>query len=109
MDKMWCWRCKEEVPMLDEAEYAEAHSIYGKCMNSVKAYRQQNNVKLDDSPIDELFKPVCDWYQEKTGVNCHHNSIMHHRISEYGEPCKDCGKPLRTPKAKFCAECGATI
>jgi hypothetical protein len=36
------------------------------------------------------------------------NAIWHHRIAEYGPPCGACGKPLRTPKARLCAACGAT-
>ena len=35
-----------------------------------------------------------------------HNAIMHHQISQYGKPCKNCGKPYRTEKASFCAACG---
>lgn len=34
------------------------------------------------------------------------NAIWHHRASTFGPPCGNCGKPLRTPKAKFCSECG---
>ena len=31
----------------------------------------------------------------------------HHRVSLYGPPCAKCSKPLRSPMATFCAECGA--
>ncbi|MBL0320409.1 MAG: hypothetical protein IPP74_14135 [Alphaproteobacteria bacterium] len=108
MKKMWCWRCQGVVPMLDETEYAEASHIYSMCTKNVKKFRQENRTPLAESPIDTLFKPLRDWYQQKTGmINCHQNAIIHHRISGYGEPCKSCGKPLRTPNAKLCAECGA--
>ena len=32
--------------------------------------------------------------------------LLHHRLSAIGPDCGKCGKPLRTPKAKICAECG---
>ncbi len=34
-------------------------------------------------------------------------ALCHHRITLYGPPCRACGKPLRTPEAPHCAECGA--
>lgn len=30
MKMLWCWRCKMEVPMLDENEYAKAEKLYSK-------------------------------------------------------------------------------
>lgn len=34
------------------------------------------------------------------------NTVWHHQVDLYGPDCPDCKKPLRTPAAKFCAECG---
>jgi hypothetical protein len=34
--------------------------------------------------------------------------LWHRRLSEFGPPCLTCGKLLRTPKVKFCAE-GGTV
>lgn len=107
MKIMWCWRCKQEVPMLDEDEFKSVEAVYYDCVRSIKKYRQDNGVSLQDTPLNELYKPVVMEYERITGMpNCHHNAIMHHCASIYGVPCKACGKPLRTPRAKYCAACG---
>ncbi len=107
MQIMWCWRCKMDVPMLDDQEFADISPMYLECMRSVKDYRERTGTSLSDTPIDDLFKPLRDEYARMTGmVDCHQNAIMHHHISIYGPPCEACGKPLRTPQAAFCAACG---
>jgi hypothetical protein len=35
------------------------------------------------------------------------NAVWHHVASQYGPACAHCGKPLRTPAARWCAACGA--
>ena len=67
----------------------------------------KNNLPLKNCSIDERFQPVSDIYKKITGVSeSNANAIMHHRIALYGSSCEKCSKPLRTPKAKFCAACG---
>lgn len=96
-----------EVPMLDEDEYSLVYPLYSQYMNSVKDFRTQHRTKLGETQIDELFRPLREEYARLTGmIDCHQNAIMHHRISVYGKPCENCGKPLRTPHAAFCAACG---
>lgn len=96
MEYLWCWRCKLEVPMLDEEEYAEAHRLYGECMRNITV-----------GTLSERFQPLLDYYEKVTGYKeTVANAIMHHRIAQYGPPCESCGKPYRTPKATFCAACG---
>jgi hypothetical protein len=93
--------------MLDEQEYAEASRLYSECMKSAKEFRQKWGVPLDNVGIDERFRPIRQWYEQLTGFpNCHENAVMHHRLSLLGGPCRTCGKPLRTPRAKMCAACG---
>ncbi|TYQ15884.1 UNVERIFIED_CONTAM: hypothetical protein Cloal_2377 [Acetivibrio alkalicellulosi] len=105
-----CRRCKQEVEMLNEEEYIRVYEIYGECIKRTKAYRETNETTFSETPVDELFRPVVEEYEKITGFKgFHHNAIMHHRISTYGQPCKNCGIPLRTPRAKMCAACGAKV
>lgn len=34
------------------------------------------------------------------------SAVWHHVASAYGPPCEHCGKPLRTPAARWCPACG---
>lgn len=107
MEWKYCWRCKEIVPFLNKKEFDEISFLYSECVHSVKKYRKEHGVLHDQSPIEELFKPVRIRYEEITGwKNMHHNAIMHHTLSLLGEDCPQCGKPLRSTRAKLCPECG---
>jgi hypothetical protein len=93
--------------MLNEAEYSEISRLYSECMHATKEFREKHGLPLTDLNIEERFKPVRDAYLELTGFNeKNHNAILHHRLSLLGPDCPSCGKPIRTKKAKFCAECG---
>lgn len=94
--------------MLDEAEFAQVAALYSEAGEATKEYRQRWNIPLEHASIEQRFAPVRLRYEQLTGMrNCHHNAIMHHRLSMYGPPCGVCGKPLRTPKAKLCGSCMA--
>ena len=110
MKVLWCWRCRQEMPMLDEEEYAQAFRLYGECMKGAKEFRDRLGVPLQGLNINERFRPIREWYATLTGVrDCHQNAIMHHRLSAFGDPCLGCGKPLRSPRARMCAACGAAV
>ena len=77
--------------MLDEREFQQIISLRGK------------GVRLKDA-----FVPVIAEYERITGFReTNPNAIYHHRRSLYGNPCRSCGKPLRTPRAKLCGSCMA--
>ena len=110
MRVLWCWRCKAEVPMLDEGEFASVRGLYAEAIRATKAFRQAEGTFLSETPADDFFRPVRERYEELTGVRgCDQNAIAHHRLALYGEPCRVCGKPLRTPKAKLCGACMAPV
>ena len=83
--------------MLDEDEFAIAYKLYGEAFPRIKS----------GMSIEEGFQPLMEYYKSTTGFDGgHHNAIMHHRLAIYGPACEQCGKPLRTPRAAFCAACG---
>src|SRR5690349_1095813 len=85
---LWCWRCRAEVPMLEELEWAD-----------VEAALERGP---DDTSLGQRLQRVQDVYAEYTGVHDENpNAIMHHRASHYGPPCNSCGRPLRTPVASL--------
>ena len=97
MKLLWCWRCRMELPMLDEEEYRIAAGLYGEGFK-----RRSGGMSRAES-----MQPLLDYYKEVTGMEeTEPNAIMHHRVAQYGPPCESCGKPYRTPRASFCAACG---
>jgi len=89
-EELFCWRCGVEMPMLDESEWARITPLL--------------NAAVRDPAAREV---ALDLYEEMTGFReTNINAIFHHRIADHGAPCTSCGKPLRTPKASFCAACG---
>ena len=93
--------------MLDENQYAVVRKLYSEAFGATKEFRLKHNLPLKDCPINELFRPVREAYERMTGMfEPNHLAILHHRISIYGEACENCSKPLRTPRASFCAACG---
>ena len=111
MKVLWCWRCKLEVPMLDEAEFAEIEPLYRDGLSHVKQYREQTGATLAEVPqAIRRLAPVLEAYERLTGFREENpNAIWHHRISIYGPPCRRCGKVLRTPVARKCFECGLVV
>jgi len=59
------------------------------------------------SPVARRLRPLLEMYRLLTGFEeTNPNAVLHHIAELYGPPCPQCRKPLRTPKARFCAACG---
>lgn len=92
MKILWCWRCKADVAMLDDAEFKHVSSLL--------------NSGTEGTATERMFGPLLREYERITGVHeLNPNAIYHHVLSMYGPPCAFCGKPLRTPQAKVCGFC----
>jgi hypothetical protein len=106
MQMMWCWRCQNIVPMLDDGEFRAVWTLYSEGWEMLR--RASLAGTLSASTREEAFTPALREYERTTGhYEPNPNVIMHHRISLYGSPCSTCGKPLRSPKASYCTACGA--
>lgn len=84
---MYCWRCQTDIPMLTEPEWEDVYKfLYPNFDPEAALYRYESITGFKETNV---------------------NAIWHHRASSFGPTCNNCKKPLRTPKANFCAECGA--
>ncbi|WP_434346614.1 hypothetical protein ACN6A1_35195 [Myxococcus virescens] len=100
MKVLWCWRCRMDLPMLDEEEFARIHLLL---------QRKQLRNEAGISSLKHAFAPALREYERLTGFReTNINAVLHHRLILFGPPCTACGKPLRTPQARYCAACGAS-
>ncbi|WP_144395608.1 hypothetical protein [Pleionea sediminis] len=98
--------------MPDGVEYEEYANIHRECLSAIKEYREKHGVSLSETPLEELREPAYKKYEQLTGFKPPKDSFdhfWHHNADKFGEPCKNCGRNLRTNKAKYCAECGETV
>jgi hypothetical protein len=94
MKMLWCWRCRAEVPMLDDDEWKRVSSLFHK--------------GPEGNPKEKMFALAIREYEQITGFHeTNPNVLYDHRLSKWGPPCERCGKPLRTPRAKLCGSCMA--
>ena len=94
MKMLWCWRCRAEMPMLDEEEFQRVTLLRNRTGKNPK----------------EMFGAMLEEYERVTGYReTNGNAVSHHRLAMYGPPCTSCGKPLRTPRAKLCGSCMAPV
>jgi len=103
---LYSYRVGKEVPLLTDAEYEPVALALTGRMQKISAYRKQHGCSLEEARARPSSKAM-DLYEQITGYRLDHPDMIHAvRLSDYGHPCPECGKPFRTPRAKLCAECG---
>lgn len=80
----YCWRCKLMVPMLTDEEH---ENVLAKANG-------------DSEALSLAIKEITGRYETSP------YALFHHVSRFFGPDCQNCGRPLRTPKASYCAECG---
>ncbi len=102
-----CWRCRVVAPMLDEAAWAHAGLGGERFLRLMAQLKLERSLTVSASRV-AAEEEILHRYRTLTGFDeTNADALWHHRISLFGPPCTRCGKPLRTPRAKHCAECGA--
>lgn len=105
--ELYCWRCRTVVPMLDESEFARLEPLLSTSVRNVKRYREKHAATIEMALL-EAEQPALEEYFRVTGYReTNVNRLYHHRMALFGPPCGVCARPLRTPRANYCAACGA--
>jgi len=92
--------------MLDESEFASVQEIYQARAHEVKLARTSEGRSLTASDSAAIASSVAARYFELTGASgLDTQEILRHGLSRFGPPCPNCGKELRTPRARKCLEC----
>ncbi|MGD1850923.1 MAG: hypothetical protein ACFCBU_10045 [Cyanophyceae cyanobacterium] len=106
----YCWRCKVEVPLLNEDEWEEIGPLLKAGVIEIRNYRLRMNASLIEALERNQDLPVLIRHRELTGVDAvSFNSLWHHRRSDWGPVCPECNRLFRTPRAKLCAACGYQV
>lgn len=114
----WCWECRREVPLLSGNEAQDLNDLLMSFIKDVQEYRKRHGATIAEA-YEGVGNPVVDRYRALTGDDPLANSawrdphglafhLVKHRPDKFGPPCWNCGRLLRTPKAKYCAECMAS-
>jgi hypothetical protein len=110
MKMMWCWRCRQAMPMLETDEAALVRQAHLGGMPVVEAEARRQGRVLIPMQLDGAARyrqPMLEMYRLLTGfIETNPNAVLHHEVDQYGSPCPQCHKPLRTAEARFCAACG---
>src|ERR1043165_34065 len=101
MKPTYCWRCQMVIPMLDEREWEQMEPLLRSHISEVKNLRASEGISLA-AARKKVSRQACDRFKALTGFEeTNAESIWHHRRSLYGRNCPKCGKPFRTPQARY--------
>ena len=105
------YRLKRKTWLLTTQEYAPVRAYLDNVIESIKAYREEHSVGLKEaSKKNPAGNAGLKYYHDLTGDNLNNYYELYYiRGSNFGRLCPSCDKPFRSPRAKFCAECGFAL
>ncbi len=109
MINIYCSKCGGVVPGLDKNEFLEFNAVYTKCVMSVKQYRERKGTSLEETPLEELYFPAIEKYEELTGFKGKDAFHLYrkHNKSNFKLYCSDCNLYYLAPTTGKCPECGS--
>ena len=107
-DLFYSYKVRREIPLLSEEDYKAVAVHLRNRIDDIKRYRKKHNCSLEEALAKANGgQKALAAFEKVTGVRLNHpDEIYIARRALYGRQCGNCGKPVRTPRAKFCAECG---
>jgi hypothetical protein len=73
MKILWCWRCKADVPMLDDSEFDRGSSLF------------DTGSQGNDNDKERMFGPALLEYERITGIRETNPNVIYHDVSSmYG-------------------------
>jgi hypothetical protein len=109
MKVLHCWRCRVEIPMLEDDEWRIVQAPMRRAERAGTPARREPAPSSDEPPVDPIFQAGLDAYEQITAVReTVFAAMAHHIVGGYGPACHNCGRPLRTHQATLC-EGGAHV
>lgn len=106
--RTYAFRIGQDAYLLDDDEWSEIAPLLANRIKWIMKYRKENGCSIEEARKVEPFgQTALDKYETLTGVRLDHpDQLWGVRMQDYGSLCPKCSRPLLTPKAKICAECG---
>ena len=102
-------RCREVVPMLDEAEAKELAALHNEAVRSMRL-PMMYLMRTPSVTFFDLFAQLKAAHLRLTGHELKkHHDFLHHRLADLGGPCAECGVRLLERDATSCGACGAAV
>jgi len=105
---LYSYLIRKTVPLLDEDEWQEVEGLIKSRSGFIMAYKKETGCSLEDArKYEPRGQEALERYFQICGQRLDHPAELYGvRLSRLGAVCPSCDKPLRTPKAKMCVECG---